>query len=69
MTGLHFESLLATQLEALQLAFWSEDALRAKGFFKTPDAKLQVTETSLSTSCKLLDSFGPSMSKQRGAPE
>ena len=40
--GLRYEQLLSKQLEAQGLFFWTEDALRAKGYFKTPDAKLQV---------------------------
>ena len=42
VAGLRYERLLNEQLEAQGLFFWTEDALRAKGYFKTPDAKLQV---------------------------
>ena len=41
-TGLKYEEILNEGLEKHGLAFWTEDALRSKGFFKTPDAKLQV---------------------------
>jgi hypothetical protein len=41
--GLHYEAKLSQQLEAAGLSFWTEDALRSKGFFKTPDAKLQAS--------------------------
>jgi len=40
--GLQYEDKLSEQLEAAGLSFWTEEALRSKGFFKTPDAKLQV---------------------------
>lgn len=41
-TGLLYEAKLCQSLKAAGLAFWTEDDLRSQGFFKTPDAKLQV---------------------------
>lgn len=40
--GLLYEAKLCQSLKAAGLAFWTEDDLRSQGFFKTPDAKLQV---------------------------
>ncbi|KAK8788538.1 hypothetical protein V5799_021684 [Amblyomma americanum] len=40
--GLEYEIHLKTQLKALGLAFVDEDALRDRGYDKTPDVKLEV---------------------------
>lgn len=42
-TGLQYEQKLNRMLADAGIAFWTEEHLRDKGFFKTPDAKLQVT--------------------------
>ena len=52
--GLQFESKLMEDLEALGLSFWTEEALRAKGYFKTPDAKLQVASLPVFIHCWVL---------------
>jgi CDAN1-interacting nuclease 1 len=41
-TGLEHEARLYECLQAAGIAFWSEEQLRARGMFKTPDALLQV---------------------------
>lgn len=53
-SGLQYEDKLSEQLEAAGLSFWTEEALRSKGFFKTPDAKLQVGRAPL---YEVTDSF------------
>ena len=40
--GVDHENLLNQMLADANIAFWTEEHLRAKGFFKTPDAMLQV---------------------------
>lgn len=40
--GLTHEARLYADLRGAGVAFWSEEELRARGFLKTPDAKLQV---------------------------
>lgn len=40
--GLEGEALLCEALRARGIAFWPEQQLRAEGFFKTPDVKLQA---------------------------
>ena len=40
--GLEGEALLCEALRARRIAFWPEQQLRAEGFFKTPDVKLQA---------------------------
>ncbi|KAK9833398.1 hypothetical protein WJX81_001760 [Elliptochloris bilobata] len=42
VSGLEGEALLCETLRARSIAFWPEQQLRAEGFFKTPDVKLQV---------------------------
>jgi len=41
--GIQYEQKLNQMLADAGIAFWTEEHLRDKGFFKTPDAKLQVT--------------------------
>ena len=41
--GIQYEQKLNKMLADAGIAFWTEEHLRDKGFFKTPDAKLQVT--------------------------
>lgn len=43
--GLEYEMRLNKHLKDLQIPFWSEEDLRKKGFFKTPDALLQIPIT------------------------
>lgn len=40
--GVDHEQKLNQMLTNAGIAFWTEGHLRDKGFFKTPDAKLQV---------------------------
>ncbi len=40
--GLQYEELLQCELAEAGIPYWTEEALRAKGFYKTPDAKLEV---------------------------
>ena len=40
--GVQYEHKLNEGLAKADIAFWTEEHLRDKGFFKTPDAKLQV---------------------------
>ena len=40
--GVEHEHKLNQMLTDAGIAFWTEEDLRDKGFFKTPDAKLQV---------------------------
>lgn len=40
--GIQYEQKLNKMLADAGIAFWTEEHLRDKGFFKTPDAKLQV---------------------------
>lgn len=40
--GLEGEALLCEALRARGIAFWAEQRLRAEGYFKTPDVKLQA---------------------------
>lgn len=40
--GVEHEHKLNQMLDDAGIAFWTEEHLRNKGFFKTPDAKLQV---------------------------
>ena len=40
--GVEHERKLNQMLTDAGIAFWTEEDLRNKGFFKTPDAKLQV---------------------------
>ncbi|KAL6781726.1 hypothetical protein ACKKBF_B09200 [Auxenochlorella protothecoides x Auxenochlorella symbiontica] len=40
--GSAYEERLYASLHEAGVAFWTEGGLRARGFFKTPDAKLQV---------------------------
>ena len=42
VTGVDHEVLLNGMLADAGIAFWTEDELREKGFYKTPDAMLQV---------------------------
>ena len=42
VAGAEHEHKLNKMLADAGIAFWTEDDLRNKGFFKTPDAKLQV---------------------------
>ncbi|GLJ52497.1 hypothetical protein SUGI_1117000 [Cryptomeria japonica] len=42
VTGLEYEHLLRRRLQKLEIPFQSEEALRAAGFSKTPDIKLEV---------------------------
>mmetsp|Transcript_31129 Transcript_31129/g.69187 ORF Transcript_31129/g.69187 Transcript_31129/m.69187 type:complete len:297 (-) Transcript_31129:238-1128(-) len=41
-TGLEYEMLLMKRLSDIGVPFWTEDDLRAQGFYKTPDVWLQV---------------------------
>jgi hypothetical protein len=41
-TGSEREARLYGDLQALDAAFWTEEDLRDRGFFKTPDARLRV---------------------------
>ncbi len=41
-TGIEYEALLCEKLRNYGIPFFSEDALREQGFYKTPDVKLQV---------------------------
>ena len=40
--GQEYEAVLNEKLHCAGIAFFSEDKLRAEGFFKTPDVKLEV---------------------------
>lgn len=40
--GLEHEAKLYSALESMDISYLSEDLLRSKGFYKTPDARLQV---------------------------
>lgn len=40
--GREYEAKLYACLTAAGIAYWTEDHLRSRGFFKTPDARLQV---------------------------
>lgn len=40
--GREYEARLYKCLDSSGVAYWTEDSLRSRGFFKTPDAKLQV---------------------------
>ena len=40
--GVEYECKLNQMLTDADIAFWTEEDLREKGFYKTPDAKLQV---------------------------
>ncbi len=42
--GVEYEHKLNQMLAKANVAFWTEEHLRDKGFFKTPDAKLQVPQ-------------------------
>ena len=42
--GVEHEHKLNQMLNEAGIAFWTEEYLRNKGFFKTPDAKLQVRD-------------------------
>lgn len=42
VTGIEYEAYLCRQLQVLGVAFQTENALRAAGFSKTPDVKLEV---------------------------
>lgn len=42
VTGLEYEFMLRGRLQKLEIPFQSEEALRAAGFSKTPDVKLEV---------------------------
>lgn len=42
VVGAEHEDKLNNMLTEAGIAFWTEDDLRNKGFYKTPDAKLQV---------------------------
>ena len=50
--GVDHENLLNQMLAGAKIAFWTEEDLRAKGFFKTPDAMLQVC-TCIQTQCNV----------------
>lgn len=41
-SGLEHEALLCDHLQQQDIPFWSEEQLKARGLFKTPDALLQV---------------------------
>jgi len=47
--GLEGEALLCEGLRGRGIAFWPEQQLRAEGFFKTPDVKLQARRPRLQT--------------------
>ena len=40
--GLEYELLLCDRLRDLGIPFWTEVDLRAQGYYKTPDVRLQV---------------------------
>jgi hypothetical protein len=44
---LEYEAILYEKLRSAGIPFVSEDALRGQGFYKTPDAKLEVRSSSL----------------------
>ena len=62
--GLEHERKLGQMLTEAGIAFWTEEHLRNKGFFKTPDAKLQVCGLSNSLTCVSLESFVEIMTLQ-----
>ena len=45
-SGDQYESVLNSKLTDLGIEFWTEASLREQGYFKTPDALLQVDRTS-----------------------
>jgi hypothetical protein len=45
--GQEWEGRLNADLAAAGVAFWTEEQLRAKGYHKTPDARLQVRHAAL----------------------
>ena len=49
--GDQYEAVLNSKLTDLGIDFWTEASLREQGYFKTPDALLQVDGTSDSFYC------------------
>ena len=43
--GDQYEAVLNSKLAELGIEFWTEASLREQGYFKTPDALLQVDRT------------------------